>query len=288
MKNFIFALIVSITIHFILLINFKDISIKESNQKESRNTTAKYTHINLANIKQPKEIKKVKKKLKKAKPVKKVIKKKKKVIKQIVKKQILKAKQKSKPKPKYKKVYKKNIKPAIRQKNKKIKSVFTTKRKEIKKPIKQITKIIEKKVVKKTIKKIIKKDLILDLAKEYQELQQLDSLTKSYLKLYGNEYFQLSNEQRKYLKDNLNTIGQITQEYLMYPSIAIRTKQSGTNVVEFILKPNGDITDLKITDGSSYSTLDRNTIKTIKIAYKDYPKPTEDTKVKIFVRYILY
>jgi len=123
---------------------------------------------------------------------------------------------------------------------------------------------------------------------EIQEIRKLPELTQSYIKLYGEEYFQFSENQRKYLKSNLSKIGQITQRYLTYPNISIRTKQQGTNVIEFYLHPNGDISEVKITDGSYYTALDDNTIQTIKLAYQDYPKPLEIVKIKIYVKYILY
>jgi len=122
---------------------------------------------------------------------------------------------------------------------------------------------------------------------EIKEIRQLSELTQSYIKLYGEQYFTFSENQKRYLKQNLNTIGRITQRYLQYPQISIRTKQHGTNVIEFYLHPNGDITELKLTDSSHYTALDDNTIKTIKIAYQDYPKPVEKVKIKIYVKYIM-
>lgn len=122
---------------------------------------------------------------------------------------------------------------------------------------------------------------------EIQEIQQLSELTQSYIKLYGEQYFTFSENQKTYLKQNLNTIGRITQRYLRYPQISIRTKQQGTNVIEFYLHPNGDISELKLVDSSYYTALDDNTIKTIKIAYQDYPKPAEKVKIKIYVKYIM-
>ena len=80
----------------------------------------------------------------------------------------------------------------------------------------------------------------------------------------------------------------ITQRYLVYPGLSIKTRQSGINVIEFVLHPNGDISDVRITDSSNYTALDKNTVETIQLAYKDYPKPTEPTQIKIYVRYILY
>jgi periplasmic protein TonB len=127
-----------------------------------------------------------------------------------------------------------------------------------------------------------------EIQKEMKEIKMLPLITQSYIKLYGEEYFQYSKNQKKYLKENLNKIGQITQNYLRYPTISIRTQQKGTNVVEFYLHPNGDITDLELFDSSYYTALDDNTIRTIQIAYKDYPKPSEKVKIKIFVKYILY
>jgi protein TonB len=60
------------------------------------------------------------------------------------------------------------------------------------------------------------------------------------------------------------------------------------NIIEFVLHPNGDITKPIITSSSGYEALDKNTIKTIEIAYKDYPRPSEPTKIRIYVTYRLY
>ncbi len=116
----------------------------------------------------------------------------------------------------------------------------------------------------------------------------LDEITQSYLRLYGEEYNSFTKVQKVYLQKNLKNIGRITQKYLKYPQIAVRTAQQGMNIVEFVLHPNGDISDLRITNSSGYSTLDENTIETIEIAYKDYPRPKENTKIKIYVYYKLY
>ncbi len=153
-------------------------------------------------------------------------------------------------------------------------------------------KIINKKVETKPKQKIIQnKELIRKKQKlqkkidDLKKIKKLDKATQSYIKLYGDEYFTFSKEQKKYLNNNLNNIGKVTQMYLRYPRIAVKTKQQGMNIVQFFLYPNGDIKDLKITNGSGYTTLDKNTIKTIKLAYKDYQRPTEKTKVKIYVYY---
>ncbi|MEA3497487.1 MAG: TonB family protein [Campylobacterota bacterium] len=152
--------------------------------------------------------------------------------------------------------------------------------------LKKFFTIDKSKVVKKEKKKTYQKNE--DIIKEVEEIKHLDKLTQSYIKLYGEEYFAFSKEQKKYLKTNLSKIGQITQRYLSYPGISIQTRQSGINTVEFLFHPNGDISNLRITDSSQYTALDQNTIQTIKTAYKDYPRANEAVKIKIYVRYIMY
>ncbi len=107
-------------------------------------------------------------------------------------------------------------------------------------------------------------------------------------KLYGEEFERLGKEEQKFIKDNLSSIGRITEKYLRYPEIAGKLGQQGTSVVEFYLHPNGDISDLRLLDSSGYRILDKNSIETIEIAYKDYPRPTVKTKIRMFVGYSIY
>lgn len=106
--------------------------------------------------------------------------------------------------------------------------------------------------------------------------------------LYGDEFFGLSIKEQKYLEDNLRSIGAITQRYLKYPNLAGELGQEGVNAVEFYLHPNGDISDLKLLYGTSYTMLDKNSLKTVELAYKDYPRPSSKTKIRIKVFYRIY
>lgn len=106
--------------------------------------------------------------------------------------------------------------------------------------------------------------------------------------LYGIEFGSLSPNAQQFLMSNLDKIGKITQSYLKYPAIAGRIGQEGDNVIEFYLHPNGDITELMLLRSSGYSLLDENSLHTIKIAYKDYPYPSEKTKIRIRVTYRIY
>ncbi|NPA57350.1 MAG: energy transducer TonB [Epsilonproteobacteria bacterium] len=118
----------------------------------------------------------------------------------------------------------------------------------------------------------------------------VEELPREYRKLYRDEFESYTEGQRRFLKENLSRIGAITQKYLSlrgYPSISVKTRQQGINVVEFYLHPNGDISGLKIIGSSGYEALDENSLETVRTAYKDYPLPKEKTKIRIYVEYRL-
>ena len=106
--------------------------------------------------------------------------------------------------------------------------------------------------------------------------------------LYGDEFESMTDLQKKFIIDNLGSIGRITERHLRYPEAAGRLNMQGRSVVEFFLHPNGDITDLRLLDTSGYRALDKNSIETIEVAYKDYPRPSQTTKIRIYVHYQLY
>jgi len=270
------ALFISIIVH---ILTFKTINntlisnklnLPTSNKKVEPNKNKGYSNIKFVKIKKS-EPKQIAKKISKPK--------------QIVKKPTINNEIKEILKPK-KILKKKIVKKVIKQENKTtplkpldikpqvdLKSLFTISKEEQ----------IEKEIIEKQNKEYEKK-----VEKEIKELKNLDPLTQSYIKLYGNQYFKFSKEQKRYLKSNLSLIGKVTKKYLRYPGISIRTNQSGVNIIEFILDPNGDISNLKLLDSSGFTALDKNTKETIELAYKEYPRPSEPTKIRIYVSYILY
>ncbi|MCQ2954993.1 energy transducer TonB [Helicobacter pylori] len=172
------------------------------------------------------------------------------------------------------------------------------------KALKKVEKVEEKKVVeqkveqkkieeKKPVKKEFDPNQLSFLPKEVAPPRQennkgLDNQTRRDIdELYGEEFGDLGTAEKDFIRNNLRDIGRITQKYLEYPQVAAYLGQDGTNAVEFYLHPNGDITDLKIIIGSEYKMLDDNTLKTIQIAYKDYPRPKTKTLIRIRVRYYL-
>lgn len=118
--------------------------------------------------------------------------------------------------------------------------------------------------------------------------QFADTYTKKNIsEIYGPEFGELGKEEQDFIINNLSYIGRITQSYLRYPANAGMLKQAGMNVVEFYLHPNGDISDLKIIKPSGFILLDRNSTKTIEIAYKDYPHPKVKTLIRFYISYIM-
>ena len=192
-------------------------------------------------------------------------------------------------------------------------------------PEKKVEKIIEKPKEVKTPKtidkpknnpeKIVKKEI--KEAKEFQNkvlkeqvvenkptiqdktlenfLNQKEPVNKEILtqleKLYGKEYQNFTTVQKAYLEKNLNNFQVITQRVLNrmgYPKLAEKLRIGGVNIVEFMFHPDGSISGLKITSSSGYTILDDYSLELIEIAYKDYPKPTEKTKIKFQIFYRLY
>ncbi len=173
-------------------------------------------------------------------------------------------------------------------------------------PIKDLQKILpevaskqasklEDKEANTTIEKPKRKDLVKANPLSVDELnslfankpQRLSKEEKKLKDLYGSEYDALSKNQKEYLKENISTIGSITQKYLKFPHLAAKLNMSGKNMVEFYLSPNGDISEIKLIDSSGYTLLDDNSIETVELAHKDYPYPKEKTRVRIYVDYVL-
>jgi len=161
-----------------------------------------------------------------------------------------------------------------------------------KKVVKKEIPKVEKKTTPKTTKKVIKpkpkpqkKEVVKKVVKK--KLPKIDKTTQTLLDLYGKEFDNFSQETKIYLIKNIRNIASITKIFLEYPYMSVQAGQSGVSVVEFILYPNGTITDLRIIKTSNYFLLDDNTVETIEAAYSDYPRPSKPTVIRIYVKYIL-
>jgi len=122
--------------------------------------------------------------------------------------------------------------------------------------------------------------------------KEVSATTKRIInKLYGKEFNSFGEAQKRFIENNLAMIHSITQRTLSrngYPEIAARTGQEGVNIVSFYLHPNGNITNLRLEHSMGYEALDQNTLRVIRIAYKDYPLPKKKTKIKFYVEYSIY
>ena len=108
---------------------------------------------------------------------------------------------------------------------------------------------------------------------------------------YGSEFNSFTKTQKRFIEKNLGSIYRITQQTLTrngYPWVAQKTRQQGTAIVTFYLHPNGNISGLRLKRRIGYAALDKNTLKVIRIAYKDYPRPKTKTKITFYVEYSLY
>jgi len=93
--------------------------------------------------------------------------------------------------------------------------------------------------------------------------------------------------EEEYEEENLNRIREIVQSYLSYPIIARRMGWEGTVVVRFVLTSEGKVRKVDVEKSSGFEILDRNALEVIKLASKDFPKPSKDVVVVIPVVYRL-
>ena len=113
------------------------------------------------------------------------------------------------------------------------------------------------------------------------------SISQNIKELYGEEFGKLTPGQQKYIIDNQEIMRRITQQVLTRVARVNLSRDlnvNRTNVIEFYLHPNGDMTDFKFLKKSGYYVLDDTTKETISYAYSRYPRPKE----KILIRYNVF
>jgi outer membrane biosynthesis protein TonB len=113
------------------------------------------------------------------------------------------------------------------------------------------------------------------------------NISQDIKELYGDEFGKLTKGQQKYIIDNQEIMRRITQQVLTRVArvnLKANLNVNKTNVIEFYLHPNGDMTDFKFLSKSGYFILDETTRETIEYAYSRYPRPKEI----ILIRYNVY
>lgn len=115
-----------------------------------------------------------------------------------------------------------------------------------------------------------------------------ESLPFSVLHHYGEEFFSLSAGEQHFIIDNLQKIRKINE---VVGTRLLRDRSdvdpNDNNVVEFILNPDGTISDLTLEKNRIGTPLDELTLQTINLASPKYPKPEQPTRVRIRVYIIV-
>lgn len=117
-----------------------------------------------------------------------------------------------------------------------------------------------------------------------------DTLPFSVLHHYGDEFFTLSAGEQHYIIDNLQKIrklNEIVGTRLLRERYHDDVDPLDNNVVEFILNPDGSISNLSLEKNRIGTALDELTLQTINLAHPKYPKPEQPTKVRIRVYIIV-
>ena len=166
-------------------------------------------------------------------------------------------------------------------------------------PTKPYIPLIEKKDINKT-KKVTKKDPMAWMFedKATQENKQVNkqksstggNISQNIKELYGEEFGKLTPGQQQYIIDNQEVMRRITQQVLTRVARVNLPRDlnvNRSNVIEFYLHPNGDMTDFKFLSKSGYYVLDDTTKETIEYAYSRYPHPKEKTLIRYNVFYNL-
>lgn len=107
---------------------------------------------------------------------------------------------------------------------------------------------------------------------------------------YGETFGELSPGEQKYILDNQEIMRRITQQVLNRVgrvNIPSEMRVNSSNVVEFYLYPNGDISDITFIEKSNFYILDDTTKETIEYAYSKYPRPEQKTRIRYKVGYYL-
>ena len=129
-----------------------------------------------------------------------------------------------------------------------------------------------------------KNDLELALIQFNGKTAQLQSEIEKLYNIYKYSFTE------KYILDNQEVMRRITQQVLnrvARVNLKDNLNVNRSNVVEFYLHPNGDMTDFKFLSTSGYYVLDDTTKETIEYAYSRYPRPTEKTLIRYNVFYNL-
>ncbi|QOY55823.1 energy transducer TonB [Candidatus Sulfurimonas marisnigri] len=129
-----------------------------------------------------------------------------------------------------------------------------------------------------------------EIKKKKTVAQSSSSIDQNIKELYGEEFGKLTPGQQQYIIDNQEIMRRITQQVLTRVASVNLPRDMNvnrSNIIEFYLHPNGDISDFRFLQKSGYFVLDNTTKETIDYAYSKYPRPSEKTLIRYNVFYNL-
>ncbi len=127
-------------------------------------------------------------------------------------------------------------------------------------------------------------------AKDTKQIQRSSEINQDIKELYGSEFGELSAGEQKYILDNTDNMRRITQQVLNRVgrvNVPNDLRVNKTNIIEFYLHPNGDMSDFRFIKKSGFYILDDTTKETIEYAYSKYPRPAQKTLIRYKVGYYL-
>ncbi len=128
------------------------------------------------------------------------------------------------------------------------------------------------------------------VTKQQRSVERASKLSENFKEAYGEDFGKLSEGEQKYILDNEEIMRRITQQVLSRVgrvNIPNNMRINTTNIIEFYLHPNGDISDIKMVKQSGFYILDDTTKETIEYAYSRYPRPAQKTLIRYKVGYYL-
>ena len=129
-----------------------------------------------------------------------------------------------------------------------------------------------------------------EVVKQKTQTNSGSSINQNIKELYGDKFGELTPGQQQYILNNQEIMRRITQQVLTRVArvnLPHDLNVNRSNVIEFYLHPNGDMTDFKFLEKSGYYVLDDTTKETIEYAYSRYPRPSEKTLIRYNVFYNL-
>ena len=170
-------------------------------------------------------------------------------------------------------------KPLIPLEKMPVAKVDENKTKPVKKEHNQLYSMLSKKVDSQPVTKA-----------QTQSSKRQSKLLSNIKDAYGESFGELSPGEQKYILDNQEVMRRITQQVLNRVgrvNIPRDMRVNSSNIVEFYLYPNGDISEIKFVNKSNFYILDDTTKETIEYAYSKYPRPAQKTRIRYKVGYYL-